>query len=236
LIKTDRKKKLTETIRLEDIDCSIAVKKATAILESGGLVVYPTDTSYGLACDPRQSNALERLFEAKQRDRRFGVPLLFSDESQCESFHLFTELERVLTRLFWPGMLTLIVEANESVPDHITGGRSSIAIRVPDHIVPRSIAKELGGPIVGTSANLSGGLSPFDVSMSKEQLGDKIDLYIDGGPSRIQKNSTIIGVEKSGSIKVYREGAISVEGLTEQLRIDSDTEGLWTIRITQADL
>lgn len=227
---------MTDTIRLDGTDCDAAVERAVSILEEGGLVVYPTDTGYGLACDPRQPDAVKKLFQAKQRDPQIGVPLLFSGLSQCESFHEFTELESVLARLFWPGMLTLVVEPRESVADYITGGRSSVAMRVPNHIVPRKIAQSLGSPIVGTSANLSGGPSPFDVTVAQKQLKDSVDLYIDGGPSQAKKNSTIVGVEKSGGIKVYREGAISVEKLTDSLRVDSATEGLWTVRITQADL
>ncbi len=231
----------TRTIRFEEPeDLDSLVKETVDLLREGGLVVYPTDTSYGLACDPMQEHALERLFEAKKRSKDLGVPLIFSDLAQCEAFHEFSELEKILARLFWPGALTLVVTARESVAVHLTGGRNSIAIRVPDHPIPRNIAKELGTPIVGTSANITGGPSPFDISTAMAQLSDDVDLYIDAGPSNITNNSTIIGVEEengeTSNIKVYREGALSINRLTESLRVDSDALRFWTNRVVYADM
>ncbi len=227
--------------RLEtEEDYEKVIERSVEILERGGLVVYPTDTSYGLACDPRNADAVEKLFEAKNRDRTVGVPLLFADENQCEKYHDFGELERVLTRLFWPGSLTLIVVAKDTVPTHITKGRTTVAIRVPDHPIPRGIAQKLGAPIVGTSANISGGPSPFDFTSAFEQLGDKVDFYIDGGPSTSSLNSTVLGVneEEEGfsSIKIFREGAVSVDMLREYLQSDTDALRFWTSRIFNAEM
>ena len=225
----------------DEQSCDPVIQEAVRIIQDGGLVVYPTDTSYGIACDPMQEQALERLIDAKKRDKDVGVPLLFSDIRQCERYHDFGNLERILARLFWPGALTLIVTIKDTIPAYITGGRASAAIRVPDHFVPRRIAKELGVPIVGTSANVSGGKSPFDVSTAIEQLGDEVDLYIDGGPSSAKANSTILGVEETGTegplnIKIYREGSLSVESITDGLRIDSDALRFWTNRIIYPEM
>ncbi len=227
--------------RLEkEEDFEIAMDAAAEILEEGGLVVYPTDTSYGLACDPRNSDAIEKLFEVKNRSRDSGVPLLFSDIQQCEEYHEFASLERVLTRLFWPGVLTLIVTAKVSVPSLITGGRTTVAIRVPNNPIPRGIARKIGSPIVGTSANLAGGPTPFDMSTALEQLGDKVELYIDDGPSKADNSSTIIGVDEEeggySSIKVFREGALSIQMLIESLRVDTDAVRFWTSRIVRAEM
>jgi L-threonylcarbamoyladenylate synthase len=226
-----------EVLRAESEASSADIlQRAAEILLSGGLVVYPTDTSYGLACNPDLSDALDRLLAAKHREKHLGVPLLFSDFSQCEPYHEFGSLERVIARIFWPGPLTLIVKARSSVPEHITVGRGSVAIRVPNHFIPRTLAKLLGGPIVGTSANRTGGPSPFEVSVAIEQLGQDVNLYIDGGQSTSTKDSTIIGVEDDGNIKVYREGQISIDDLTEHLKVDSDALKLWTTRIVYADM
>jgi len=229
-------------LKVQDpIKCENIISEAASVIREGGLVVYPTDTSYGLACDPRLESALEKLMAAKGRDKSIGVPLLFNDLNQCEAYHEFGNLERVIARIFWPGALTLVVTANEMVPRYITAGRDSIAIRVPNHIIPRGIAKAIEAPIVGTSANQSGGESPFNVEVALSQLADKVDLYIDGGPSTSSRNSTIIGVEESEAnegalnIKVYREGAISIESLTENLKIDSDALRFWTTRIVHPD-
>jgi L-threonylcarbamoyladenylate synthase len=214
-----------------------AVKRAVSVIRSGGLVVYPTDTSYGLGCDPTQEEAMDKLIAAKKRDPGMGVPLLFADFAQCETYHDFGDLEKVLVKLFWPGALTLVVTAKHPVPAKVSGKRDSIAIRVPNHQVPRTIAKEVGGPIVGTSANISGGPSPFEVGMAVDQLGDSVDLYVDGGPSKSTANSTIIGVEPGApsNIKVYREGELTVERLSEILKVDAKALGLWTKRIVYAD-
>jgi L-threonylcarbamoyladenylate synthase len=229
-------------MRIEDIaNCDEIVSRAAEIVKSGGIVVYPTDTSYGLGCDPRILEALERLVAVKRRDRRLGVPLLFNDLRQCEKYHEFGSLELVIARLFWPGMLTLVVEARPDVPEHITAGRSTIAIRVPNHDIPRGIAQKIGGPLVGTSANRSGGPSPFNVAVAIDQLGEEVDLYIDGGPSQSVENSTIIGVEHSEeegppSIKVYREGQLPISTLSENLKIDSDALGAWSNRFVYTDM
>ncbi|MHA2378153.1 MAG: L-threonylcarbamoyladenylate synthase [Candidatus Thorarchaeota archaeon] len=219
-----------------------AIEKASRILLEGGLVVCPTDTSYGLACDPKQKSSLERLLTTKERGRKLGVPLLFSDMAQSQTYHDFRNLEKVIARLFWPGALTLLVAAGERIPRYITGGKESVAIRVPNHPIPRGIAAEIGGPIVGTSANRSGGPSPFEISVAVEQLGDDVDLYIDAGPSEAQHDSTIVSVEGPGGegeplcIKVHREGQLSVEKMTKSLRTDSDAMRFWTTRIDYVDL
>lgn len=214
-----------------------AVNTAVSVLRSGGVVVYPTDTSYGLGCDPTQEEAVDKLMAAKKRDPDMGVPLLFADFVQCETYHDFRELERVLVKLFWPGALTLVVTAKHPVLAKVSGKRDSIAVRVPNHQVPRAIAKELGRPIVGTSANISGGLNPFEINVAVEQLGDSVDLYIDGGPSKSRANSTIIGVEPGApsNIKVYREGDLTVERLSDILKVDAKALSLWSKRVVYAD-
>ncbi|TFH07383.1 MAG: threonylcarbamoyl-AMP synthase [Candidatus Thorarchaeota archaeon] len=231
-----------EIMRIEDLDnCDTIIERASEIVKSGGIIVYPTDTSYGIGCDPRIPDALDRLKDVKRRDRRIGVPLLFNNLNQCEEYHEFGDLEKVITRLFWPGMLSLVVEAKPEVPDHITVGRSTIIVRVPNHVIPRSIAQKIGGPIVGTSANRTGGPSPYDVAVALDQLGDEVDLYIDGGPSLSIADSTIIGVEGTGTdeplnIKVYREGQLSINELSESLKVDTEALGAWTTRFVYRDM
>lgn len=232
-----------EIMRIEDAErCDNVIERAAEVIAAGGIVVYPTDTSYGLGCDPRNRDSLERLIAVKRRDRRIGFPLLFADETQCELYHDFQSLERVIAKVFWPGALTLIAEPRSDVPAHITAGRSTIAIRVPDHIVPRRIARKIGGPIVGTSANRSGGPSPFSLSVALEQLGDEVDLYIDGGPASVRDNSTIVGVEDAETegdplnIKVYREGALPITEIEANLKADSDAMRFWSTRIIDADM
>ncbi len=229
-------------MRIENLEnCDTIIERASEIVRSGGIIVYPTDTSYGIGCDPRLPDALDRLKDIKRRDRRIGVPLLFSDLNQCEVYHDFGGLEKVIARLFWPGVLTLVVEAKPEIPDHITVGRSTIVVRVPNHVIPRGIAQRIGGPIVGTSANRTGGASPFNVAVAIDQLGEEVDLYIDGGPSSATSDSTIIGVEGTETegplnIKVYREGQLSINELSESLKVDTDALGAWTTRFVYTDM
>ena len=229
-------------MRIEDLEkCDTAIERASEVVKSGGIIVYPTDTSYGIGCDPRIPEALERLKDVKRKDRGIGVPLLFYDLNQCETYHTFGGLEKVIARLFWPGILSLVVEAKPEVPNHVTVGRSTIVVRVPDHIIPRKIAQKIGGPIVGTSANRSGRPSPFDVAVAIDQLGNEVDLYIDGGPSLSTADSTIIGVEGSGTdeplnIKVYREGQLSTNEISENLKVDSDALSTWSSRFVYRDM
>ena len=229
-------------MKIDDFSkCDHIIERAVEIVKSGGVIVYPTDTSYGLGCDPRIPEALDRLMAVKRRDKQVGVPLLFHDYSQCETYHEFGSLEKIIVRLFWPGALTIVVGIRPEVPEHITVGRKTVAIRVPDHVIPRGIADKIGGPIVGTSANRTGGPSPFDVSVALEQLGEEVDLYIDGGPASASNNSTIIGVEDAGegevlNIKVYREGQITISTLEEVLNVDTDARRYWTSRIIYPDM
>ncbi|MGQ4911219.1 MAG: L-threonylcarbamoyladenylate synthase [Candidatus Thorarchaeota archaeon] len=231
-----------EIMHIDDLTaCEDVIERAAEVITSGGLVVYPTDTSYGVGCDARDSAAMDRLIAVKRRDPSNGLPLLFSDLSQCQEYHEFDSLELVLARLFWPGALTLVVSPKSDLPYHIKGDRESIATRVPDHVVPRGISQRIGGPIIGTSANKSGGPSPFDMSAALDQLKDEVDLYIDGGPSQSSQNSTIIGVERADddgfmNIKVYREGALSLDDISKALRIDTEGTRLWSTRLIYADM
>lgn len=224
---------------MNETDISEIIDRAVSVLREGGLVVYPTDTSYGIGCDPLNPAALKSLLRVKQRDPKYGVPLLFSDIDQCGEYHTFHEFERILARLFWPGALTLVVTPRKEIPKHVRGERESIAVRVPDHEIPRAIAREMGVPIVGTSANISGGPSPFSMDVALEQLGDSVNLYIDGGKSKVNKNSTIISIVNSGDkshIKVHREGVITIERITESLRVDSSALDFWTTQVIPADM
>jgi tRNA threonylcarbamoyl adenosine modification protein (Sua5/YciO/YrdC/YwlC family) len=228
-----------ETVVAKEENYQAIINRAIEVIKAGGLIVCPTDTSYGLACDSSNQAAIEKIINVKRRNKKLGVHLLFSDSAQCDTYHEFSNLERVLTRLFWPGALTLIVTPKGSVPELVTGGRGSIAVRVPDHIIPRGIAQGIKGPIVGTSANRSGEPSPFEITVAKDQLGDDVDLYIDAGPSKSEANSTIVRVEENdvegASIKVIREGALTMGKLVESLKVDSDALRFWTTRIIFAD-
>ncbi|MEO7271418.1 MAG: L-threonylcarbamoyladenylate synthase, partial [Vicinamibacterales bacterium] len=132
------------------------IAQAGAILAAGGVVAFPTDTVYGLAADPRQPGAVDRLYEAKGRDRGIAMPLIAASFEQAHAAALFGPAEQRLAEAFWPGPLSIIVPATVSIAPALRGPGGTVAIRVPDHAVARALAQALGFPITATSANLSG--------------------------------------------------------------------------------
>src|SRR3982751_1239662 len=126
------------------------------MLAAGGIVAFPTDTVYGLAADPRQPDAVDRLYEVKGRDRGVAIPLIAAYLEQAHAAAVFGPAEQHLAEAFWPGPLSIIAPATASVAPALRGPGGTVAIRVPDHAVARALALALGFPITATSANLSG--------------------------------------------------------------------------------
>jgi L-threonylcarbamoyladenylate synthase len=189
------------------------IEKGILILRQGGLVAFPTDTVYGLGAGANFPQAIGRVYEVKERPRNMALPLLLADVSQITEFaEMVPPVARLLIHSFLPGALTIVLPKSSSVPDIITGGGTTIAVRIPAHPVPVALAKGLGAPIVGTSANLSGKPSPLTAEEVYSQLGDKVDLIIDGGRCPGGKESTVVDVTGEAPV-VLREGAISIEEL-----------------------
>ena len=187
------------------------IEKGIYLLRQGGVVAYPTDTVYGLGAWASLPQAVERVFEIKERPRNRPLPLLLADISQIEEFaEEVPDYARPLINRFLPGALTLVLARSSVVPDTVTGGGTTVALRVPAHPVPVALIKGLGAPIVGTSANLSGKPSPLTADEVYTQLGEKVDLIIDGGKCPGGKESTVVDVTGE-QVVVLREGAISRE-------------------------
>ncbi len=188
------------------------IEKGIAILKQGGLVAFPTDTVYGLGAGAYLPQAVERVYQVKERPRNMPLPLLLADISQInEVAEPVSPLAWRLIHRFLPGALTLVVPKSKAVPDILTPiNRGTIAIRIPAHPIPITLIRGLGTPIVGTSANLSGQPSPLTADEVYAQLGDRIDLIIDGGRCPGGKESTIVDVTGLAPV-ILREGAISRE-------------------------
>ena len=195
------------------LDIQQQVKRGITILSQGGIVAFPTDTVYGLGAGANLPQAVERVYTVKERPRNIPLPLLLADKSQIsEVAEPVPLIAWLLIDSFLPGALTIVLPKSNSVPDIITAGSPTIAVRIPAHPVPITLARGLGIPIVGTSANLSGRPSPLTADEVYSQLGDKIDLVIDGGRCPGGRESTIVDV--TGEVPVIlREGAISREEL-----------------------
>jgi L-threonylcarbamoyladenylate synthase len=181
---------------------------AISILKGGGLVAFPTDTVYGLGALASNVEAIKRIYEVKQRPLSKAMPLLLSDYTEAEGVVVhISDIARLLMQKFWPGALTLVFKKAAWLPAIVTAGGDTVALRVPNHQVAIALIKGVGMPLVGTSANKSGLNSPITAGEVKTQLGDKIDLIIDGGTSSLSIESTIVDVTFEPP-RILREGAI----------------------------
>jgi len=205
---------------LEELPSDIKqlVERGISILKQGGIVAFPTDTVYGLGACADIGQAVERVYQVKERPRNMALPLLLANISQIsEVARPVPQIAWVLAHIFLPGGLTLVLHKSGSVPDIIAAGGETVAVRVPNHPIPMMLIEGVGTPIVGTSANLSGKPSALTADEVYSQFGDKIDLIIDGGRCPGGKESTIVDVTGETPV-VLREGAISQEKLRQVCR------------------
>jgi len=198
-----------------------------ASLRAGGMVIFPTDTLYGLGVDPCSETGLNRLFAAKGRDRGNPIPLLLSEGEQVDRWarHVPPAAIRLMDR-FWPGGLTLVLLADPGVHPAVTGGGDTVGLRVPDHPVPRALAAELSGAITGTSANRSGNPGAW-VSAEEivREFAGTVDWVLWGGaPVRASRRRGTPAVGRTGgkapSGDTRREGAGASPGSTVVRMID----------------
>ena len=195
-----------------------AIQEAATWILEGGVVAIPTDTLYGLACDPFRADGVARLFAVKGRAGDQPLPLIAADAAQIAA-HLgaMPPLGRRLAERFWPGPLTLVVNAPAALVRDVTGGTGTVGVRVPADHVARAIAAAAGRPITATSANVSGGPPTSDPGTVERTLGDRIDLLIDTGATRGGAASTIVDVT-SAEPRLVRAGAISWDDIQAEIQ------------------
>ena len=189
------------------------IEEAVRLLRGEGVVAFPTDTLYGLGADAFSCNAVHRVFDIKGRPSEMALPLLLGSIEDLKV--VATDISKAAWALvdrFWPGALTLVLQKSPRVSYLVTGGRDSVAVRMPNHQVPLSLVRELGRPITGTSANISGGPDPNTPGDVRRSLGEKVDYVVDGGPVAGGISSTIVDLTGAGPI-LLRPGAISHESL-----------------------
>lgn len=192
-----------------------AVREAVRQVRNRRIVAAPTDTLYGLLADGTSNTAVARVFRAKRRPRERPVPLLL--ESTAAVRRVAAELPRAfhcLAGAFWPGALTIVVPAGPSLPELVTGGRGSVAVRVPRSALIRAIARQARCPLTGTSANLSGRKPPRTAAGVAAQIGPGLALLLDGGPVRRAVPSTIVGL-------TGQRPAVLRDGVVGRARIDA---------------
>jgi tRNA threonylcarbamoyl adenosine modification protein (Sua5/YciO/YrdC/YwlC family) len=188
-------------------------------IKKGQVVGMPTDTFYGLAVDPLNLKAVDRIYEIKSRSRHKALSLIVESVDQVED--LASPLDSdfyALARRFWPGPLTLIVKASSRLPLKVTANTGNVAVRVPSAEIPVALVRATGFPITATSANLSGEGECTTADAVRQQLGDKLPLIVDGGTTPRVIASTIVDLtDEQNGWRIIREGAIATDEIMEVL-------------------
>ncbi|WRQ72955.1 MAG: L-threonylcarbamoyladenylate synthase [Methanosarcinales archaeon Met12] len=188
-----------------------ALQDAGDIIRKGGLVAFPTETVYGLGADALNPQAVARIFEVKNRPRFDPLIVHIADFLEVERLcHSPNEKAEKLIERFWPGPLTITLLKSKVVPDIVTAGLSTVAIRMPAHPVALNLIKKAEVPIAAPSANPFGYLSPTTAEHVKEQIGEKVDMILDGGKCPIGVESTVIDLTEAEPI-LLRPGGLSLE-------------------------
>jgi len=190
------------------------LRRAIEVLRTGGLVAFPTETVYGLGADAGNPDAVRRIFQAKGRPPGRPLTVLLGQERQPDHWAHWTDMAEALAGRWWPGPLTLVLPKRD-VGDDVTGGLSTVGLRVPDHPMALDLLDGFGGGIAAPSANRSGGPLPTSADQVRQDLGGRIDLILDGGLCPIGIESTVLSLV--GKPTVLRLGALSAEALAEVL-------------------
>ncbi len=193
----------------------LGIERAVRCLRMGGVVAFATDTLYGLGANVFDTAALDKLFEIKERPSGLALPVLIDGWDQLQMVaDDVPGSAKALGERFWPGSLTLVVNKSPRVPGRLTADGTTVAVRMPDHPVPRAIARRLGRPITGTSANISGRANPGTLDELREQLEGRLDYIVDFGPAPGGVASTVVDITRGPPVLV-REGAVPFSEITK---------------------
>lgn len=199
-------------VRIETGEAAIAA--AAALLRAGGVVAIPTETVYGLGADASNDDAVRRVFRAKGRPAGHPLIVHLADASAVSMWsHSSDPRVSALAEAFWPGPLTIIVAHNGRPAPSVTGERSTVGLRVPDHELTRAILAEFGGGVAAPSANRFGRISPTTAAHVAADLGGDVDLIVDGGPCGVGLESTIVELDEGAPAQILRPGGVSVDAI-----------------------
>ena len=196
----------SETLHETDYD------EIVALLRDGGIIAFPTDTAYGLGCDPFNERAVDRLFRLKGRPETKPILLVIDSIAMAESISRPSEMFEAVAKKFWPGPLTIVVEAKSAVPANVTAGTGTIGLRWPVAPVAIHLLQRFGKPITATSANRTGqpsAITPDEIGL---QFGDRLDALVDGGLLPVRGGSTLLDITADPPV-LLREGPVSYETL-----------------------
>ena len=207
----------TNIIKIQTEDFSDILLPFAKKIQSGELVAFPTETVYGLGADATNADAVQKIFEVKNRPANNPLIAHISDISMLEKIAKnIPEDFDILFRAFWPGALTVVVDKKDVIPSVVCAGGSTVAVRAPSHPVANELIRLSGVPIVAPSANLSGKPSPTRFEHVFADLDGKVSGIIDGGPCEIGIESTVIIKTGHRAVKILRPGAITPEMLREK--------------------
>lgn len=180
------------------------IRNVVETLKQGGVIVYPTDTIYGIGCDIFNRKGVKKIYQIKQRDPRKPFSFICSDLSEVSNYAQVSNFAFKIMKRYLPGPYTFVLEASRVVPDLLTTKQKTVGIRIPDNPIALQIVRELGHPLVTTSANLSGDASLSDPVEIEKTLGRQLDLVVDGG-NLSGDPSTVISLVND-QVEVLREG------------------------------
>jgi L-threonylcarbamoyladenylate synthase len=189
------------------------INATSQIIKNGGVIVFPTQYLYGLGADALNDKAVDRIFEIKQRSYDKPFLVLIPNRKDLTEFvqHVSLTAEHIMN-CFWPGAVTLIFKAKDTLPTNLTADTGKIGIRMPHHPVALALSMAVGVPLTATSANITGGLGCSTVSDIDPRISDKVDLILDAGPLKGGIGSTVVDVTVDPPI-ILREGAISAKDI-----------------------
>lgn len=206
MIKKPKSLKIIQTDPINPRDDHIV--KSSRIIQAGGVIVFPTQYLYGLGADALNANAVDRVFQIKQRSYHKPLSVLIPHRKDLTELvqHVSSAAEYIMN-CFWPGAVTLIFKAKNILPANLTANTGKIGIRMPQHPVALALSRAVGGPLTATSANITGGSGCSTISDIDPRISDKVDLIVDAGPLKGGIGSTIVDVTVDPPI-ILREGAI----------------------------
>ena len=201
------------------------IDEAAEVLRAGGLVAFPTETVYGLGADARNRKAIRKIFAAKGRPADHPVIVhLPSADALVGWAREVPETAHHLAEAFWPGPLTLILKRSEGVPDAVTGGQDTVGLRVPGHPLALALLEAFGGGVAAPSANCFGRVSPTRAEHVRTELGEAVDLILDGGPCEVGLESTILDLSTDAP-RLLRPGGVGVAALEAVLSVNLNFGG-----------
>lgn len=181
------------------------VKQVVECLRQGGVIIYPTDTTYGLGCDIFNRKGIKKIFQIKQRDNRKPFSFICSDLAEISNYAQVSNFAFKIMKRHLPGPYTFVLDATKIVPDSLSTKQKTVGVRIPDNKICRDIVKLLGHPLVTTSANTSGAETPQDPQEIDASMGRMVDMVVDGGISLAEASTVISLVDDK--IEVLREGS-----------------------------